>query len=400
MKSKQFEKFTLLASLYISQYIPVMFLYQALPVFLRQQGASLESVALINLIAFPLMLKFIWAPFIDSFSIAKWGHYRFWIICLQVTVAILTAVCAFADITQNITITMALLCGMILFSSTQDIATDALAVNLLKPEERGAGNAIQTGGSYLGAIIGGGGVLILLEKFGWHISLLVMSAMMLLSLIPILGYQENQKVNSPTSLSPTFYLQTFIKFCRRPGIAVWLLVIILATAGAGMTTTMFQPLLVDVGLSLSDIALLRGVVSYSVSIVGALIGGLLITRWGRKKSLILFCVLNAIATAAHILPGIGMRNLTTLYVVSIGFSLVFSMLTTCLYTIMMDKTTEALAATEYSFQISILYIGGIIPGLFSGVIAKAIGYAGLFAVAAVICLLPILIISNTVEKVN
>ncbi|MBF2067818.1 MAG: hypothetical protein IGS39_25895 [Calothrix sp. C42_A2020_038] len=77
MKPKEFSKFGLLASLYISQYIPVMFLYQALPVFLRQQGASLESVALINLIAFPLMLKFIWAPFIDSFSIAKWGHYRF-----------------------------------------------------------------------------------------------------------------------------------------------------------------------------------------------------------------------------------------------------------------------------------------------------------------------------------
>lgn len=392
MKYQKFSKFILLGSLYTSQYIPVMFLYQALPVFLRQQGASLESISLINLIALPLMFKFVLAPFIDSFSIARWGHYRFWIISLQITVAMLTAICAFLDITNNITLTIVVLFGMILFSSTQDIATDALAVNLLKPEERGLGNAIQTGGNYLGAIIGGGGILILLGKFGWRASLFFMSVVMLVSLIPILGYREKEKVNTITFRSPVTYLQTFVKFCRRPGIGAWLLIIILSNAGAGMANTMFQPLLVDAGLSLNEIALLRGVVSYSLSIVGALIAGLLITRWGRKKSLIFFTILNTIVTAGFILPGIGFRNLTTLYIVSIGFSLVFTMLTTCIYAIMMDKTTEAFAATEYSFQISVLYIGGIIPGLFSGVIVNAIGYAALFAIAAIICLLPLPII--------
>ena len=142
----------LLASLYVSQYIPLMFFYEALPVYLRQQGSSLEAIALVNLLILPVVLKFLWSPLIDRYGFTRWRHYRFWIILFQVTVSLLTAACAFIDIEQNLNLLLVIGFVMCIFCTSQDIAADALAVNLLTPGERGFGNGIQISSHYLGAV--------------------------------------------------------------------------------------------------------------------------------------------------------------------------------------------------------------------------------------------------------
>ena len=47
------------------------------------------------------------------------------------------------------------------FAATQDVAIDALAVNVLREDERGLANGLMFGGAYLGQAIGGSGVLFL-----------------------------------------------------------------------------------------------------------------------------------------------------------------------------------------------------------------------------------------------
>ncbi|WP_309743730.1 hypothetical protein [Chamaesiphon sp. OTE_20_metabat_361] len=37
----------------VSQYLPMSFFYQTLPIFMRQQGASLETVGALELLALP-----------------------------------------------------------------------------------------------------------------------------------------------------------------------------------------------------------------------------------------------------------------------------------------------------------------------------------------------------------
>ncbi len=48
---KSLKKFGLLGSLYMAQYLPIAFFTQALPVFLRQQRASLEVIGLLSFLA-------------------------------------------------------------------------------------------------------------------------------------------------------------------------------------------------------------------------------------------------------------------------------------------------------------------------------------------------------------
>ena len=71
-----------------------------------------------------------------------------------------------------------------------------------------------------------------------------------------------------------------------------------------MAIFMFQPSLVDLGLSEIDIGLLTGIVGFSAAMVGAPIAGCSIAPLGRKRSLILFGILQSMAIALYILPAI------------------------------------------------------------------------------------------------
>ena len=160
---------------------------------MRQEGMSLQIIGSLPLLAIPVMLKFLWSPLIDRYGFTRWGHYRFWIICLQLLVIFTVIGLGFFGINQNFIVLLLGLLSLSLLSSSQDIATDALAVGLLEPQERGLGNAIQTSGNYMGAVIGGGGMLILLSRWGWQATLLTMASIMLVALVPIFLHQERIK---------------------------------------------------------------------------------------------------------------------------------------------------------------------------------------------------------------
>ncbi|MEM7715710.1 MAG: MFS transporter, partial [Cyanobacteria bacterium P01_A01_bin.68] len=380
------------------QFIPTTFFIQTVPIFMRQQNMSLDAIGFLSFLILPSALKFLWSPFIDRYYLPKLGHYRGWIIFFQLLLAIATFACAFIDIENNFNTLVILMFCAFLFSSSQDIATDALAVNLLEPNERGIGNAIQSGGNIFGAIIGGGGVLILLDRVGWKYSLIIMSFTMLLTLIPVLLYPEAVKNKPKKSNLFKSYLQPFITFLSRPKALPWLLVLVLYMVGEMMSGTMLRPLFVDRGLSLSEIGVMLGIVSYSARIVSALIAGVLITKLGRINSLILFGLAASIATLLYIIPANGVSNLPILYAVTITANAFQGMAYTALLSAMMDKCDRNTAATDYTFQVSVVYIGGVAASMLSGKIASSTGYAGMFIISTAVSLLSVLVIFKFFRK--
>lgn len=385
-------KLILLAALYTAQFIPTTFFIQTVPVFMRQQNMSLDAIGFLGFLILPSAFKFLWSPFIDRYRIAGLGHYRGWIICFQVLLVLVTFGCAFIDIRENFPFLIVCIFVAFLFSSSQDIATDALAVNLLKPQERGLGNAIQSGGNIFGAIVGGGGGLILLDRVGWRYSLISISVVMLFTLIPVILHRE--QVSSKQKKTNFFrsYFQPFVKFLSRPKILPWLVVVLLYMSGEMMSATMIRPLLSDRGLSLSDIGLMLGIVSYSARIISALIAGVIITQLGRIRSLILFGWIAAITTLLYILPAVGVSSLPVLYAVSIAVNATQAMAYTALLSAMMDKSKPETAATDYTLQISVMFMGGSAATVASGAIASAMGYTFMFIISAALSLLSVLLI--------
>ncbi|WP_432808984.1 MFS transporter [Pantanalinema sp. GBBB05] len=402
IQARRFNKLGLLGSLYLSQSMPFLFLYQALPVVLRQEGLSLTAIGLLPLVVLPITLKFLWSPLIDRYSFTVLGHYRFWIILLQSVVAMVTALCSLLSVSTQLPI---VLMGMLIIAigcASQDIATDALALGLLEPQERGLGNAVQSVGGSLGSMIGGGGMLILLSRWGWRGSLLTLAGLMLVALIPVLLHQEKPKVvvNHSYDRSANIrdrlrnYFTIFLHFCQRPGMKVWLCILLLYNFGYSLSITMFRPLLIDLGLSLAEVGWLLGIVGTCSTIFGSLAAGLLIPPLGRQRTLLIASSLSAIGMLTYAVPTLGLTQLSVLYSIVGVTSCSLGMVVTTAFTIMMDKSYPETAATDYAIQASLNTMGSLPAAAISGVLASGLGYRGVFVLSAMIMSICVVLIAR------
>jgi PAT family beta-lactamase induction signal transducer AmpG len=383
------KKLGLLGSLYLSQFMPFWFFFNALPVVLRQRGLPLEAIGLLPLVLLPVTLKFLWSPLIDRYGFTRWGHYRFWIIVFHLTVVSLTLFCGSLSLDTQLPFILVGIMVMAIACGSQDIATDALALGLLEPQERGFGNAIQAVGGSLGSMIGGGAMLILLNQRGWAASSWTLALIMLIALVPILLHREIVDRNSVQSTESSAqsilgaYLKIFIQFCQRPGMRIWLLVLALFTVGHNLSVTMFRPLLVDIGLSLADIGTLLGIFGTSVTILGSLTAGVLVTRIGRRRSLLLAVCLSLLGTLCYFFPTWGFTQPAVLYLVISIPSFSLGLLSTTAFTIIMDKSRLEMAATDSTIQTSIIPLGAILSAPLSGAVAGATGYQGVFILSTI-----------------
>jgi MFS transporter, PAT family, beta-lactamase induction signal transducer AmpG len=373
-------KFTLIATLYISQAIPLGFFIVAVPAILRAQGLPLTRVGMLSTIAFPWLIKFLWAPLVDRFGSRRIGHFRSWILPLQ-TLSVLTVVAiAFLDLRAQFVPLVIAGAVFMLLAATQDIATDGLSVRVLQYGERGPGNGIQVGGYYLGQIVGGGLMLIAFHRFGWTTAVLAMAGFLALPLVPALAFREPELGAGVAAGKVT--LAAISRFFARPGVRSWVLIVLLYRTGENMAATMFNPMLVDLGKSLEQIGLLLGIASSFGSFSGALLGGFLIRSLGRRTSLVAFALVQAVAICGLALPGLGYTDPVLIYSVAIASAFSGGMATAALYTSMMDHCSQETSATDFTIQQSLAAIGPLLASFFSGFSAAAFGYPVHFAICA------------------
>ncbi len=378
----------LLGSLYLAQGLPYGFFTQALPVLLRKSGMSLPLIGLANLLALPWALKFAWAPAIDRVHAPRFGRRRAVIIPLQLACVAVLAALAFAASPELIWALCVAVLLVNLFAATQDIATDGLAVEILGPQERGLGNGLQVGAYRAGMIVGGGAMLLVFARAGWLAAFLGLAAILLVSTLPIVVFREPPP--PPREPSKRTTIAEINASLRRPGMWPWIAVLITYKVGEWFATGMLRTFLTDSKLGIDDIALMLGLVGFSAAVIGALLGGALTTRLGRRRALVTFGVLQTLAIASLALAAI-MPSTPMFYAVTIAEHVSSAMATAALFTTMMDRCRETHAGTDYTVQASIVLIGaGVVSG-FSGVSAHALGYTGHFVVATLLSATAVLI---------
>jgi RhtX/FptX family siderophore transporter len=395
MKNGTATKLTLIATLYVSQAIPLGFFIVAIPAILRSQGLPLERVGLLSAIAAPWLLKFLWAPLVDRYGSPRWGHFRSWLLPLQ-TLSVLTVV-AISRLELETDFMPLVLAGALfmLLAATQDIATDGLSVRVLTHDERGPGNGVQVGGYYLGQIVGGGLMLIAFHRFGWSAAVLMMAGFLALPILPTLLFREPRHPREAAARKVDY--RALGRFFTRSGAGVWVAILLLYRMGETMAATMFNPMLVDLGLSLEEIGLLLGIASSFGSFSGALLGGFLIRSVGRKPALVGFGLLQAAAIAGLALPALGFAGpwgVYTVYAVAIASAFSGGMATAALYTSMMDHSSTETSATDFTLQQSLAAVGPVLAASLSGFSAAALGYPLHFALCAGVAVLTVVLVAR------
>jgi MFS family permease len=376
-------RYRLLAVLYGSQVIPLTFFVYALPAVLRDQGASLRLIGLIQLLALAWVAKAAWAPLVDRYGSRRLGHYRGWLLVLRVLTMVAIVALGPVGLDEELPLLVVLVAVVVVLSATQDIAADATAVRLLGTSERGFGNGIQKAGSYFGYLVGAGGVLVVYDRLGWLAALTVLVALTALPLPLLLRYQEPELV--PTASRPAPSLRTVGSFFRQPGAAQWTLVVLpLYLVGIGTAYPLVTPMLVDSGWPLDRIGAVSMIGGGLVAILASLTGGLVVTALGRRLALALFGLVQVAAIAALLPLARGAAGtLTGLAGVAL-LNLAYAMAGTAIYTINMDWCRPGSAGSDYTVQDSFVHLLMQVAGSAGLALAGAIGYSAMLAASMVL----------------
>ena len=408
--------YILLFSLYWAQGLPVGFMTHALPVILRAEGVSLAHIGGFGLLMLPWSIKIFWAPWVDRYgSIAK-GHYRSWIIPLQwLSVAVLIGLSFLPIQALNqplylllFFITLLLMNGI---GATQDIATDALAVNILKNEQQYWGNTFQVIGSRLGFIVGGGAILWLLDLLQWQATFLLLAALVFLNTLPILLFKEpdHLKTTTQTSEQPALSnIKTYFQyFWSDSTLAVWLLVLLTFKIADGLSGPLLKPLMVDLGLSFSQIGLYVTMLGALAALIGAGLAGWCLKYWSRSRSLLIFSVLKIMTLMAYAWLAAQYETQKKvenwmIYLINAAEDMISAMLLVVMLTLVMQYSRKHLAGTDFTFQVALM--ATVSGGLYSlsGILGDALGYQNylnLIVIVAIICLIPIFRWMKVAEKV-
>lgn len=388
--SSALARFGLLTSLYLAQGLPYGFFTQALPVLLRERGVSLEGIGLANLLALPWMLKFLWAPLVDRREHGQFGKRRGFILPVQLATVAVVLVLAMVDPAGGLGPVLAAVFICNLLAATQDIATDGLAVDLLGPDERGLGNGIQVAAYRVGMILGGGAILIAFESLGWTQSFIGMAGMLAFASLPILLWREPRRA---ATAKEAIDWRALGVWWTRTDTAAWILLLFLYKLGDALAGgSMVRALMVDKGYGLADVGWTLGTVGSAMGLAGALLGGWGAQRLGRRRSLLLFGLLQAGAVAAYNLAVVT-PTLSMFLWLSALEHLVGGMATVALFTAMMDACRPHRAATDYTLQACIVVASTGLGATLSGFVASSMGYAGLFGVGAALSLLGVALVA-------
>ena len=400
--------YLLLFSLYWAQGLPVGFMTHALPVILRAEGVSLTHIGGFGLLMLPWSIKILWAPWVDRLGNNQRGHYRSWIVPTQLLTVILLIVLSFLPIhllqqPLYLGLFFIVLLAINFVGATQDIATDGLAVRILKTEQQHWGNTFQVIGSRLGFIIGGGAVLWMLDLLDWRISFGLLAALVLLNTLPIWRYQEPKRNNAvqhqPLSYSQKYRaIRQYLAYYRSsPNLWRWLAVLCTFKIADGLAGPLLKPLMVDLGLSFSQIGLYITMLGALAALCGAGLAGALLKRMLRTHALWWFSLLKIMCLAAYCWLAYQYEQQQAvstwlIYAINAAEDCVSAMLLVVMLTIIMQYSRTHYAATDFTFQVALMAtISGLLYSV-SGVFADALGYANyLFFILfiAILCLVTI-----------
>lgn len=406
---RQQNLYLLLFSLYWAQGLPVGFMTHALPVILRAQGVSLAHIGGFGLLMLPWSIKIFWAPWIDRRALSRLGHYRSWILPTQLLSVCVLCILSFFPIQaldQPIYL-FAFFISLLLMNltgATQDIATDALAVNLLKHDQQHWGNTFQVIGSRLGFIIGGGAVLWCLDWLTWQPTFLLLAALVFLNTLPVLLFKE-PKHTSHSNNEPQLNQQNLVikikaylsYFSQNKELRSWLIVLITFKVADGLAGPLLKPLMVDMGLSFTQIGVYITMLGAVAALAGAAIAGWILKYFSRPTALIVFSVFKIMSLAAYSYLAYAYEqkiqlNVWGVYAVNALEDAFSAMLLVVMLTLVMHYSRKEYAGTDFTFQVSVMAtVSGLLYS-FSGVLGDALGYFDYLiaiVIIGIVTLLPI-----------
>ncbi len=361
--------------------LPLYLSSKTLQAWMTVEGVDLTAIGLFSLVALPYSLKFLWSPLLDRFVPPLLGRRRGWLVVTQVGLIFAIAAMALQNPSQSLQLLALNALLIAFFSATQDIATDAYRTDVLEEWEMGAGAAISVVGYRIALLVTGALALILADHLPWTTVYLWLSSLMAIGLIAsFFAPEPARQVRPPESLAEAVRLP-FSEFFQRLGLrrgAMILGFITLYKLGDSLAANMATPFLLQTGFTQTDIGAIQGGMGLFATIVGALLGGALLSRWGINRSLWIFGGLQAVSNLAYfVLAQLGKNYPFMVLTINIE-NFCAGLGTAAFIAFFMSLCNPRFSATQFALLSSLMAVSRDILVAPAGKIAEATGWPGFF----------------------
>lgn len=270
--------------------LPLLLTGATLSIWLTEAGTALTAIGLFALVGTPYNFKFLWAPLVDRVPLPVLtpllGRRRSWMVVIQLLLLAAIMGLGATDPAADPWPTAALALAVAFLSASQDIVIDAYRIEILDPEQQGAGAAVTQAGYRLGLIVAGAGALYLAEWIDWRLVYTAMGLLVLVGFVAVL-LAPLPPADREAPLGPVGWrdmaVEPFAELFTRNGAKLALVIlafILLYKLGDAFAGVMANPFYVRIGFTKSEIATVSKVFGVVATLTGVFVGGIVVARFG------------------------------------------------------------------------------------------------------------------------
>ncbi|HEX9662469.1 MAG TPA: MFS transporter [Candidatus Binatia bacterium] len=372
------KKLGVVALLYFIQGAPAAILWELLPVYFRINGVSLRAIGGLRLLELPYSLKVFWSPLVH-----RYGDRRLWMLGCMLGIAAILSALPWVDVARVGWIVLLLILALTTLSATQDVAIDSYSVGLVRREEEGAANGVRASAYRVALVLAGGGLVFLAAVLEWNALFIIAGVVFALLGLATLAVP---RLNLPEQ-ARAHWLQGFWQWAGTWRIIPLVLFVLTYKLGEFAIGPMVKPFWVDYGKNIwpaqedlmFQIGLFPTTFGIALSVVGALMGGAFISRYGIFRSVWFLGLLQAVSNLGYSFVQWLDLGRYGLYGASMFESLSGGLGTAAFLAFLMNVCQKEHATVQYAFLSSIFSLTGRLIGAISGLGAERYGYGNYFA---------------------
>jgi MFS transporter, PAT family, beta-lactamase induction signal transducer AmpG len=384
--------------------LPLALTFGTLSYWLAEIGVSLTAIGLFGLVRTSYSLKFLWSPLIDRLPIpfltARLGRRRSWALVIQFLLALAILALGMTDPRIDPAATALAAVVVAFLSASQDIVIDAYRIELLKPEEQGAGAAATQWGYRFGLLASGAGALYAASYGGWGFAYGLMAALMLVGMVTVWLTPEPGGVRPPEPLpGPTLWariqawlgravVSPFYEMYERVGglqLSAIALFIVLFKFGDALAASMSNPLYVALEFTKVEVATISKVYGVIATLIGVAVGGLLAARIGVFRALLIGGGLQALSNLMYAAQFWAGHDVAMLTVTIAAENVTGGMASAAFVAYLSNLCSREFTATQYALLSSLATVGLNVLAASGGALAEALGWIPFFVVCTLFC---------------
>jgi PAT family beta-lactamase induction signal transducer AmpG len=372
-----------LCTLYVAQGLPWGFTATTIPLYLADRGLDNAAVgAALAMTTLPYSFKWIWGPIIDAYTLPRFGRRRPWIIFAQAMMALtILSLILIPDLTADLKLLAWIVLIHTVFNALQDVAVDALAVDLLDENERGRANGLMYASKYGGGMIGAGGMTALVAYTNLQTALIVQTAILVAIMMVPLLVRETDKPPEPRPRVREVLRGLVDVFGVRSALVTALLMLTVHIGLGVVTANGFVLFTQDLKWEPESYAQLTSI-GLGFGLGGSVLGGVLADRFGRLRVAMAASLGLGLIWAAFGLGTSMWHEDWFVYATSIAQPFATSILTVCLFALCMDVSWARVGASQFTAYMAFSNISTTLGFRLASSLTEHFSYAECYALAA------------------